>query len=75
MPRTSSRPTVLIAVTVSGACRALSLGPGELKRIRSAIELGDLECRQIGLRKLIPIGGPKGLEAWFATFPRPKLRG
>jgi len=76
MPRNSSKPTVLIAVTASGAVRALSLGSTTgAALIRDAITLGQLDCRQVGSKKLIPVFGPRGLQEWFSTFPRATMKG
>jgi hypothetical protein len=75
MPRNTSKPTVLIAVTASGAARALSLpGTAGTALIREAILLGQLSCFQVGARKLIPVfsgeHGEIGLQEWFLKFPR-----
>ena len=75
MSRNSTMPTIVIAVTASGAARALSLG-GTVgtELIRNEILLGRLDCRQLGSRKLIPVFGPLGLQEWFMRLPRSKRK-
>jgi hypothetical protein len=68
-------PTIVIALTASGAARALSLGgTNGTELIRDAILMGELDCRQLGSRKLIPVFGERGLQEWFMRLPRAKRK-
>ena len=71
MPRNTSKPTILLAVTIADACRALSLpGASGGAALKEAILMGELDCKSFGSKKLIPVCGPKGLAAWFEKLPR-----
>jgi hypothetical protein len=73
MPRNSTLPVITIALTASGAARALSLGGTEgTALIKNAVLMGELDCRQLGIRKLIPVFGPLGLQEWFLKLPKAK---
>jgi hypothetical protein len=67
MPRSNTRPTITLALTASGASRAMSL---PVRVINEAIDDGSLALRQIGGRRLIAVFGEAGLEERFLKFPR-----
>ena len=75
MSRNTTLPHIVIALTASGAARALSLGGTHgLAVIQEAVLMGELDCRQLGCRKLIPVFGPLGLQEWFSKLPRAKRK-
>ena len=74
MPRNSSKPEIVLCLSVSGAARAMGL---RAEHIREAILMGHLDCRSHDpSRRRVPVFGPGGLQEWFATWPRyiPKPR-
>ena len=71
MPRNNTRPQIVLALTASGAARAMSL---PVRIIHEAIDDGSLAIRRVGNRNLIAVFGPGGLEEWFLNFPRTQRR-
>ena len=62
----STRPEIVLCLSLSGACRALGV-----KRhvIDAALDQGILEARRCGKHIKVPCFGPKGLEALYLTWP------
>ena len=71
MPRNTTPPKIVLALTASGASRAMSL---PTRIINEAIDDGALVLRRVGCRRLIPVFGEGGLQEWFQTFPRVQRR-
>jgi hypothetical protein len=67
MPRNSTKPEIILALSISASARALSCRP---ERVRNALIMGDLVARQVGNKKLISVfERPGGLQAWFESWP------
>jgi hypothetical protein len=73
MPRNTTKPEYVLAMTASATARALGIRP---ERVAEALDAGHLVARQLNGRgkALIPIGGPQGTEAWFLSWPISKRR-
>jgi hypothetical protein len=61
MPRNTTPQQAVLALSPSSAARALGIRP---ERIQDAVDQGHLVVYQLGVRKRILVGGPKGLQAW-----------
>jgi hypothetical protein len=73
MPRNSTPPVIVLALSISGAMRALGL---PRRVIHEALIDGSLIARSFGPRVRIPVFGVGGLEGFFNAWPRylPKTR-
>jgi hypothetical protein len=67
MPRNSTIPEAILALSPSAAARALGI---RAERIQDAIDQGHLIVYQLGVRKRIPTWGPMGLQAWVENYWR-----
>jgi hypothetical protein len=63
MPRNTTMPEALLALSPSATARALGIRP---ERVREAIELGILTVRTSGTRRRIAVSETM---AWFSTWP------
>ena len=57
---------VLLAMSPRGAAAALGIPYAAIQR---ELDLGNLVCRQYGQRKRIAVFGPKGLQAFYESWP------
>jgi hypothetical protein len=71
VPRATTRPEIILALTASSAARALGI---RAERIQAALDQGLLVARQCGARKLIPVFGEGGIQEWFESWPVAKRR-
>jgi hypothetical protein len=66
MPRASTRPEIILALSPSATARALGI---RYERIMDAIDAGQLVVRQVCGKKRIPVFGPRGVQEFFDGFP------
>lgn len=66
MPRNSTRPEIMLALSRTAAARAFGV---KIERVTAALDEGLLVARRCGAKVRIPIFGPQGLQAWFETWP------
>ena len=71
MPRNTTMPEAILALSPSAAARALGIRP---ERVTEAIDQGQLTVRQLGVRKRIAVFGPGGIQEWFESWPVAKRR-
>jgi hypothetical protein len=71
LPRASTRPKIVLALSKSGAAAALGV---KLWRINDALDTGLLVARKVGNQIRIPVFGPQGLQEWFDTWPLSKRK-
>jgi hypothetical protein len=67
MPRASTRPEIMLALSQSATARALGIRP---ERVRDAIDAGELIVRQLGAKRRIAVFGEGGIQKWFESWPR-----
>lgn len=67
MPRNSTKPVIMLALSISASARALGIRSED---IQTALENGSLVCRSFGARRRIAVFGEGGLQAWFESWPR-----
>lgn len=68
MPRNTTLPEAILALSPSATARALGIRP---ERVREAIDEGHLVVRQIGVRKRIAVSE---IMTWFESFPQSKRK-
>jgi hypothetical protein len=66
MPRNTTMPEAILALSPSAAARALGIRP---ERVTDAIDAGHLTVRQLGVRKRIAV--PE-IMAWYSTWKTAK---
>jgi len=73
MPRNTTPPVIVLALSISGAMRALGV---PRRVIHEALLEGRLLARSQGPRVRIPVFGAFGLQEFFNAWPRytPKTR-
>ena len=71
MPRNSTRPEIILALSQAAAARALNIRP---EKIRDALDRGELVARRLDGKVRIPCFGPEGLYEWFERWPVAKRK-
>jgi hypothetical protein len=71
MPRNTTRPEIMLALSQSATARALGIRP---ERVRDALDAGQLVARQLGAKIRIPVFGERGIQAWFDSWPVAKRK-
>jgi hypothetical protein len=66
MPRNSTRPEAILALSPSATARALGI---RSERVADALDQGLLVARQSGVRKRIAVFGKGGIQEWFESWP------
>lgn len=68
MPRSQTKPSIMLMLSISATARALSV---PLSFVHTCIDEGSLSLKQVGIRKLIPVSS---IEELIRSFP-PATRG
>jgi hypothetical protein len=71
MPRNTTMPEAILALSPSATARALGIHP---RHMTDAIDQGLLIVRQIGTARRIAVFGKGGVQEWFSSWPIAKRK-
>jgi hypothetical protein len=68
MPRNTTRPEIMLALSPSATARALGI---KIERVNAAIDAGDLIVRRLGAKRKIAVWQ---IQSWFESWPLAKRK-